>query len=93
MITRPALHDLKEFISQPSFDHLSYLIRIPSLYMVAKLEAKLSRCYSPDFLAVLSWLVVRTEEVLKILVIHETPEMNAATGESIDDDWKKVSAP
>ena len=73
---------------------LSYLIYIPSLYMVAKLEAKLLRCYSPDFPAVLSWLVVRTEEVLKILIIHDKPgpEMNAA-GESIDDDWKKVSAP
>jgi hypothetical protein len=93
MITRPALADLKHFLGQGSLLDSSYLIRIPSLYVVAKLEERVYRCYSADFLAVCQWLVTRAEEILTLLLIHDIPEIIADDGKAQeDDDWKKVRA-
>ena len=93
MITRPALTDLKDFVGQGSLLDPSYLIHIPSLYMVAKLEEKIYSSYSSDFLAVCRWLATRAEETLTMLIIHDMPDIIANDENAQeDDDWKRVRA-
>lgn len=91
MITRPALTDLKDFVGQGSLLDPSYLIHIPSLYTVAKLEEKIYSSYSSDFLGVCRWLATRAEETLTMLIIHDMPDI-IANDESAqeDDNWKRV---
>lgn len=93
MITRPAFTDLKHFLCQAPLRDASFLIRIPSLYVVAKLEERVYHCHSSDFLAVCKWLATRAEETLTMLTIHNTPEIIADDGEAREDgDWKRVRA-
>ena len=61
--------------------------------MVAKLEERVYRHHSSDFLAVCNWLATRAEETLTMLIIHNIPEIIADDGETREgDDWKKVRA-
>ncbi|TEB36924.1 hypothetical protein FA13DRAFT_1622395, partial [Coprinellus micaceus] len=100
MMNRPAIANLKAFISSPSRQTIDGLITIPTLYDLFRYEFNLTASISSESFGACRWLCERGETVLNRLLARNARPQGAlaATGLARDSElpveknWKLVSA-
>jgi hypothetical protein len=77
-------------LASPTDTTLNYLACIPCLYWILKMEQQLHSSWNNQTLELCSWLITKTEAIIKYMFTYESPAVDTSAKQA-DGGWKKVS--